>query len=102
MKKLTRNQTKSLIVLVATVSTFSMSPEIMAGTGGSEFNDIYNLIVGWMQGTFGRLITIALLLTGIGFGVVKQSVVAAVPAIAAALIMNSSDNVINAIVSAVI
>ena len=102
MKKLTRNQAKVLMASVAPAGVLAMSPELMAGTGGSEFNAIYSTITGWMQGTLGKLITIALLITGIGFGVVKQSVIAAVPAIAAGLILNAAPGVIDGIVTAVL
>ena len=98
------NSKKSKVILGVTVAGAAamLAPEVFAGTGGTEFDTIYNTMVGWMTGTLGRLITIGLLLTGIGMGVVQQSVMAAVPAVAAGLILNAAPGVIGGIVSAVI
>ncbi|MBT7409560.1 MAG: pili assembly chaperone [Methylococcales bacterium] len=100
--KLSKQQFKYLFGTIFLGSFMFLMPEVYAGTGGSEFNSIYSTITGWMQGTLGKLITIALLITGIGFGVVQQSVVAAVPAIAAGLILNAAPGVIDGIVTAVL
>ncbi len=55
-----------------------------------------------MSGDLGRLIVAGLLVTGIAMGIVRQSVMAAVPAIAAGLVFATGPTVIDAIVAAVI
>ena len=45
----------------------------MAGTGGSEFDQVYDTLIDWMQGTLGRIIAITMLFVGIAYGVVRQS-----------------------------
>jgi conjugal transfer pilus assembly protein TraA len=45
----------------------------MAGTGGAEFDDVWQTLVDWTQGTLGRIIAIGIILVGACVGVVRQS-----------------------------
>jgi conjugal transfer pilus assembly protein TraA len=81
----------------------AMLPEMaLAGTGGTEFSSAYSLVTGWVQGELGRLLAISLLIVGVGMGIVKQSVMAAVPAIGAGLVVNVAPTIIGLLVTAVI
>lgn len=73
-----------------------------AGTGGAEFNTAYTTITNWLQGDLGRLIAAALLVVGLVMGVVRQSIMAAVPAIACGLVATVAPTIIGAVVTAVI
>ncbi len=84
------------------IATLALPELALAGTGGTEFSPAYTLITGWMQGELGRLIAAGLLVTGVAMGIVRQSVVAAVPAIAAALVFAVGPTVIGAIITATI
>lgn len=55
---------------------------VMASTG-SEFEDLYTLVSGWSTGYLGKTIAICFLLVGLGVGIIRGSVVAAVSALAA-------------------
>lgn len=79
-----------------------LTSAVFAGTEGEEFQTTYELLVGWMEGYLGRIIAITLLIVGLAMGAVKQSVIAAVPAIAAALILSVGPTIIGAIVGATI
>ena len=78
-------------------------PELsLAGTGGTEFNPAYTTITNWLQGDLGRLIAASLLVVGLVMGVVRQSIMAAVPAIACGLVATVAPTIIGAVVTAVI
>jgi conjugal transfer pilus assembly protein TraA len=71
-----------------------------AGTGGTEFNSAYTTLTSWLQGDLGRLIAAALLVVGLVMGVVRQSIMAAVPAIACGLVATVAPTIIGAVVTA--
>lgn len=87
---------------IALVSAICLIPEVAhaAGGGGDEFRDIWDKIVGWMQGYIGKLISILFLLVGIGAGILQRSVGSAIPALAAALILYYGPRVIESIFGA--
>ena len=70
---------------------------VIAGDGGKEFEAVYEMIEGWATGTLGKIIA---LIVGIGFGLVRQSVIAAVIGIAMALVLNFGPSVISNILTA--
>lgn len=45
-----------------------------ASTGGAEFTDLYNLVLGWTEGVLGKTIAVAAFLIGMIMGVAKQSI----------------------------
>lgn len=48
-----------------------------AGTGGgAEFDEIWDTLEGWVQGTLGRIIALTMIVVGIVFGVAKQNIMA--------------------------
>ena len=73
-----------------------------AGTQGTEFDTVYTTIVGWAQGTLGKIIALAMFVTGAAVGVVRQSLLAAVPAIGGALALYAAPTVIGNIMTATI
>jgi len=72
----------------------------LAGTGGTEFNTVYDQISGWTEGTLGKTITVAALLVGLGIGVIKQSVIAAVVGLAMAMVAAFGPGVIEGVFTA--
>jgi len=89
------------LVLVS-LCLFAVPSSVFAGTGGTEFNGAYTTITDWLQGDLGRLIAAALLVVGLVMGVVRQSIMAAVPAIACGLVATVAPTIIGAVVTAVI
>ena len=65
----------------------------------AEFDDIWTLIQGWSQGVLGRIIALGALIVGIAFGLVRQSVVAAVIGISMAIVLQYGPDVIEGIVT---
>lgn len=93
---------KKTHILLALMAAMLLPEMAMAGTGGTEFSSAYTLVTGWVQGELGRLLAISLLIVGVGMGIVKQSVMAAVPAIGAGLVVNVAPTIIGLLVTATI
>jgi conjugal transfer pilus assembly protein TraA len=74
----------------------------MAGTGGTEFNDIYTLLVGWTQGTLGKIIALGMFMVGLSAGIVNQSIVSVVVGIGGALALYYGPTVISGVVTALV
>lgn len=71
-----------------------------AGTGGTEFSSLWTTVTDWAEGTLGKLLALAMFLTGVGMGVMRSSIAAAVPAVAGSLAVYSAPTVIGNIVTA--
>ncbi len=72
----------------------------MAGTGGTEFVGIVTQLQDWAEGGLGRTIILAMFITGVAIGVLRQSLLAAVVGIAGALVMNYGPGIITSSISA--
>lgn len=95
MKKSTLKSTGVALSGVALAAGSSMA---LAGTGGdTEFGDIYDLVSQWTEGTLGKTLGVSSLLVGLGIGVIKQSVMAAVVGVALALVAGFGPGVIDEI-----
>ncbi len=88
------------VAMLAAAVTILPLAAAHAGTGGTEFDVFYDTIVDWAQGSLGKALALAMFLVGIGMGVVRGSVVAAVPAVAGALGLFVAPTIIDAIVTA--
>lgn len=73
---------------------------VQAGTGGTEFNSLYTLMTGWMQGTMGRLIAVATGTLGILAGMFRGSLMLGLSGIGAAVMMFFLPTIIAGIVTA--
>lgn len=69
----------------------------LAGTDGAEFETMYDMVVGWTEGTLGKLLAVVAFLIGMGMGVIKQSILAVVLGIAFALTLAYAPAIIDAI-----
>lgn len=70
-----------------------------AGTGGTEFDTMYTMVVDWTEGTLGKLLAVTAFLIGMGMGVIKQSILAVVLGIAFALTLAYAPAIIDAVFS---
>ena len=87
-------------VTVALIGGITYAYAAGGSAGGTEFNDVWTLLKGWSQGVLGKIIALGALIVGIAFGLVRQSVVAAVVGIAMALVLQYGPDVIDGIVGA--
>lgn len=87
--------------LLSLVSGLFATPAL-AGTTGTEFGGLYNLMVGWTNGFLGRSIAIIAFLFGAGIGVARQSIVPAILGIVFAIVFSVGPGVITGMLSATI
>lgn len=96
------NNKRNLSLLgIATVVMLSIG-SAYAGTGGTEFDTVWTTLTDWSQGTLGRIIALALVITGLGIGVVRQSIMAVVVGIACGLSLYNAPTIVENIVGAVL
>jgi conjugal transfer pilus assembly protein TraA len=79
----------SMLALIAATSAH-------AGTD-TTFDTILNLVVGWAEGSLGKLLSISAFIIGMGIGLVRQSVMAIVLGLAFALVMFYGPALINSL-----
>lgn len=65
--------------------TLFVSVDPVYAANGAEFQDLYTMVHDWSTGYLGKTIAVTFLLVGLGMGVVRGSVIAAVAAIAASV-----------------
>jgi conjugal transfer pilus assembly protein TraA len=85
---------------LALVGVLLLPALVQAGTGGTEFNSLYTLMTGWMQGTMGRLIAVATGTLGILAGMFRGSLMLGLSGIGAAILMFFLPTIIGGIVTA--
>ena len=73
-----------------------------AGTGGTEFTDLYMTMVGWSQGYLGKLIAIGSFLTGMAIGIVRQSLMAIALGIGSGMAVQYTPDIIESMVTALL
>lgn len=88
------------IVTAAFLLTALVSAQAFAGAGGTEFTTVYDSLSGWTNGTLGKTLAVASLLVGLGVGVIKQSVMAAVTGVSMALVAGFGPSVVDGVVTA--
>lgn len=89
------NVLKKFALPVATVTLIAGGA--VAGTGGTEFDTMYQMVVGWTEGTLGKLLAVSAFLIGMGMGIVKQSILAVVLGVGFALTLAYAPAIIDAI-----
>ena len=69
-------------------------------TNTTDFDEVWELLVGWTQGALGKVLALGALILGIGFGLVRQSVAAAAVGLSMAVVLQYGPYVINQIIGA--
>lgn len=90
----------SVILMVALVNEALATTA--SGTGATDFQEVHDRITAWTTGIMGKTISIGMVLIGIIMGMVRQSLVAFVIGIGAALGLNYTPTLINNVFSAVL
>lgn len=91
-----------LIKTALLLGSLMIAGPAIAGTDGTEFQDLYTMIKGWTNGYLGRSIALVFLLLGLSIGVLRGTIISAVACIAAAMSLLIAPSVIESIISAVI
>ena len=63
----------------------------------TTFKSVQDLLTNWSQGSLGKVLAIGALVVGIGFGLVRQSVIAAVVGLSMAVVLSYGPDIINGI-----
>ena len=77
-----------------------LAPDAMAGTGGTEFNNVWTLLTGWVEGLLGRIIAIVFVIVGLVAGVVRGSIMGFVLGVASGVGLFAAPTIITNIVTA--
>lgn len=86
---------------VATTSLMVAAP-VFAGSTGTEFQNVYNLVKGWSEGFLGRTLAIAAFLVGAIVGFAKSTAMPALVGIVFAVLFAVGPGIIDGIASALI
>ena len=98
-RALTRENLKSTLVMAVLIALM-IGKNAVAGTTGSEFQNIYNMVVDWTSGYLGKTIALGAFLARMGVGIIRQSMMAVVTGIGAGLAVAYMPEIINGIVTA--
>lgn len=91
---------KSGLIATVSVASLAATSQAFAGAGGTEFTQVHDQVSGWANGTLGKVLGVAALLVGLGIGVIKQSVMAAVVGVSMALVAGFGPGVIDGVITA--
>lgn len=72
----------------------------LAGTGGTEFDDIWLTLTDWIEGTLGRIVAAAIVVVGIVAGIVRQSLMAFALGIGGGMGLYNTPGIIEGIMTA--
>ena len=82
------------------IAALVMPQEALAGTSGTEFDNLWTTLKGWVQGTLGRIIAGAMILVGIIAGIARQSLMAFAIGIGGGMGLYQSPAIVEAILTA--
>ncbi len=74
----------------------------IAGTAGTEFQQMYDMLEGWTTGMLGKTLALSSFLVGMGFSVVRQSLVPVAVGIGSAAALAYTPEILGSIITAVI
>ncbi|OSZ33075.1 conjugal transfer protein TraA [Alcaligenes faecalis] len=90
-----------LLFVVLMVAMFLLAVNTShAGAGGLEFEEIWQTLKEWTQGTLGRIIAGAMILIGIIGGIARQSLIAFALGIGGGIGLYNAPDIIESILSA--
>lgn len=75
-------------LVLAFVMALLFTEAALAGTTGTEFQDIYTKIKGWSTGYLGRLLALSTFVIGLGTSIVRQTLFPALTGIGVALVVS--------------
>ena len=90
---------------LATTALLALSGAALAGSasggtgGATEFQNMFDTLVGWTEGFLGKMLAVGAFLIGMGMGIVKQSIMAVALGIAFALTLAYAPAIIEGIFS---
>ena len=92
----------TIIFPVAAIVLLGIASNVFAGTGGTEFEEIYTTLRSWSQGFLGKTIALGLFIVGTAIGIVRQSLMAIAVGIGGGMGVYYAPNIIDTMVQAMI
>jgi conjugal transfer pilus assembly protein TraA len=86
----------TLMKVIALLAVLALPAAVYAGTGGTEFDPVWNLVTDWIQGSLGRTIAGLIVLIGVIAGIARQSLMALAVGIGGGVGLFYAPTVINA------
>jgi conjugal transfer pilus assembly protein TraA len=105
MKIFTKKNLPLVAVLAASMTMLAQSAHAGTaggGTTGAEFQNLFNMLVGWAEGYLGKALAIAAFITGAIIGFAKSTAMPALVGIVFAVVFGLGPTIINGMFSAVI
>jgi conjugal transfer pilus assembly protein TraA len=91
----------AIAVFVSCFLLIALMPDLAhAGVGGAAFDEVWDTLVDWTQGTLGKIIAGAMVLVGIVSGVARQSLMAFAIGIGGGMGLYYTPDVIETVVGA--
>ena len=91
----------AIAVFVTCVLLIALAPDqAHAGVGGAAFDEVWDTLVDWTQGTLGKIVAGAMVLVGIVSGVARQSLMAFAIGIGGGMGLYYTPDVIETVVGA--
>ena len=87
-------------ITLASLTLVLLAPDALAGAGGVEFNNVWTLLTGWVEGLLGRIIAIVFVIVGLVAGVVRGSIMGFVLGISSGVGLFAAPTIITNIVTA--
>ena len=72
----------------------------LAGTGGTEFDPVWQTVQDWSQGTLGRIIACSMIVVGLVMGVARQNIMSFAIGTAAGMGLYNAPTVIQSVMTA--
>jgi conjugal transfer pilus assembly protein TraA len=102
LKTFQSNRSRTTMVLFAAAMAALMAGDALAGTGTGTFDQVYQTVTDWTQGTLGRIITLAMIVVGIVAGIGRQSLLAFATGLGAGVGMYNAPDIVDSILQATI
>ena len=102
MKTEMKSNIRSAVIATAAVATVAGVQVALAGTNGTEFQDIWNMLVEWSQGYLGKVIALGMIMYGLGAGLVQQNLKGCIVGLGGGLILFYGPAVIDDVVGALV
>jgi len=93
---------KTSLQTVTLLAVMLVAGTALAGTGGDTFESVWITLTDWMQGTLGRILIGLMILTGIGAGVLRQSLMPFVTGVGGGVGLYAAPDVIESIMTATV
>jgi|SRR5690606_29899156 len=98
----TQNQTVRTTAIAAAAAATVIGVQVaVAGANGTEFQNIWDLLVGWSEGYLGKIIALGMIMYGLGAGLVQQNLKGCIVGLGGGLILFYGPSVIDDVVGAV-